>query len=262
MNGIRLAVLAIAALGFLQIELSEAMGQQGRGPSRADIERMRRQNDADRDRGNRTDRDQDDEDEDSSPRSSRSSSDNAIESNPLLQLFDTNGDGELSLEEIDAASRLLYSLDTNRDNTITSEEVKDMIADGGSSRESSRGSTRGSSNRSDRSTARSSNRDRGSRSERGGSGNASRGQSFNLGGGRGGAKKGGGVPAIGMASPATAGDGNKAAEDDFAAHDRDNDGVLKRGEMPRTLRTKFTKMDTNGDKEIDEDEFYDYIDNQ
>ena len=50
------------------------------------------------------------------------------------------------------------------------------------------------------------------------------------------------------------------AEDDFGGHDENNDGVLKRSEMPRSLRNSFTKMDANKDKEIDEDEFYDFID--
>ena len=57
-------------------------------------------------------------------------------------------------------------------------------------------------------------------------------------------------------------DGDEAAvaEDDFGGHDKDGDGVLKRSEMPRALRNSFTKMDANRNKEIDEDEFYDFID--
>ena len=56
--------------------------------------------------------------------------------------------------------------------------------------------------------------------------------------------------------------GSAAADDDFAGNDKNDDGVLTRSEMPRSLRTKFTRMDSNGDKEISEAEFYDYIDNQ
>jgi len=50
----------------------------------------------------------------------------AFDSNALLQFLDTNGDGELSLNEIDAAKRLLYSLDRNRDDRLTGDEVRDI----------------------------------------------------------------------------------------------------------------------------------------
>jgi len=54
------------------------------------------------------------------------SNSSAFDSNALLGFLDTNGDGKLSLTEIDAAKRLLYSLDTNEDDRLTADEVKDL----------------------------------------------------------------------------------------------------------------------------------------
>ena len=133
MNGIRLAVLAVAAIGFLQFDLSEALAQRNPGQDMEDAmknnpmgnglnagTRPSSRQDGNS-RSNRSTR---------SRRSSRNnSSGNAIMTNPLFKLFDQNGDGELSLEEIDAASRMLYSLDTNEDDAITADEVEDMVGD-------------------------------------------------------------------------------------------------------------------------------------
>ncbi len=57
---------------------------------------------------------------------SRGTRPNAITQNPILAFFDTDGDGELSLAEIDAAKRLLYSLDRNEDDRLTSDELSDF----------------------------------------------------------------------------------------------------------------------------------------
>ena len=59
-------------------------------------------------------------------RSGRSSRPNAFDSNALLKFFDTDGNGVLTLNEIDAAKRLLYSLDVNEDDRLTQEEVKEF----------------------------------------------------------------------------------------------------------------------------------------
>lgn len=59
-------------------------------------------------------------------RSTRGSQSNAIESNKLLAFFDLDGDGKLSLKEIDAASRMLRSLDENNDKRITGDELEEF----------------------------------------------------------------------------------------------------------------------------------------
>lgn len=61
-----------------------------------------------------------------SGRRGTSSRPNAFSSNALLQFLDRDGNGELSLAEIDAAKRLLYSLDANEDDRLTGDEVKDI----------------------------------------------------------------------------------------------------------------------------------------
>jgi len=305
MNGIRLAVIAAAAFVFLPADSAEVMAQN-RGQAYADAygggqmgPGMKSKKTASPPRGQQQDqpmsgppggiptsrggarsnsRASSSGSRRGSSRSSRSSrGGNAIETNPLFQLLDSNGDGELSLEEIDAASRLLYNLDVNEDDRITADEVEDMADGGSNNRSNSRDDfAQQEDSRSSRSSSRSS---RGS-SSRG----SSRGAPGGGGGGvRGGARGGGPsgltggnkkheyVPnskAMGMmggsrgAPGGGTGNAAAAADDDFAGNDENNDGVLKRSEMPRSLRSKFTKMDTNKDGEIDEDEFYDFIDNQ
>ena len=56
----------------------------------------------------------------------RNSKPNAIEVNKLLAFLDSNGDGRLSLKEIDAAARILRSLDSNGDNRLTGNEVEEF----------------------------------------------------------------------------------------------------------------------------------------
>ena len=55
-----------------------------------------------------------------------SSKPNPIQTNKLLAFFDKDGDGKLSLSEIDAASRLLYSLDRNEDDRVTPDELEEF----------------------------------------------------------------------------------------------------------------------------------------
>ncbi len=307
MNGIRLAVIAMAAFAMLQIDSAELFAQRGggygdfyrnNGPGKSDSKSKSKPNspaapglfqdqpseppgDDFGGRSGSRSGDRPSSRSSSSGRRSRSSSrsrgSNAIESNPLLQFFDTDGDGELSLEEIDAASRMLYSLDENEDDRITSDEVEDMMADAGEDSGSSRSSSRSSASRS--SGSRSSSRSSGSRSSSNRSTSRSRSNSrpsapeatskFAGGGGQATGPGGFGASAPpgppGFGGPSRGGSrssNSNIAEDDFEGHDRNGDGVLQRGEMPRSLRSKFTKMDFNKDKEIDEDEFYDYLDEQ
>ena len=59
-------------------------------------------------------------------RSRRTSKPSPFDANKLLAFLDKNGDGKLSLSEIDAASRMLYSLDSNEDDRITPDEVEEF----------------------------------------------------------------------------------------------------------------------------------------
>src|SRR5437868_2533392 len=43
--------------------------------------------------------------------------------NPLIRVFDTDGDGRLSTAEIDGAAAKLRALDTNQDGTLTTAEL-------------------------------------------------------------------------------------------------------------------------------------------
>jgi len=267
MNGIRLAVFAVAAICFFQLQVSEVTAQ-GPGPGYEEYQRKAQKAMQDAMNGSLPDQESRGASKRGSSKSSKSRSrrnnsrrssnsnngDNAIKSNPLLQLFDENGDGELSLEEIDAASRLLYSLDTNEDNRITADEVEDMVAPG---------ADRGRTARNDapereppRSRERSSTPPRSASGRRGkiqaapgpGGAGASRGPSR-------------GASAMGISPMGTnARGGDDPNAEDFEANDRNEDGILKRGELPKSLRSDFRKMDKNGDGGVDEDEFYEFID--
>lgn len=272
MNGIRLIVIAVAAIGFLQVDLSRATAQSSQGlaeyyrnngpgknngSAKKDQEGSATKGSATKGSSTKTSTTSRSRRSTRSTRSSRSSGNNAITTNPLLKYLDTDGNGELSLEEIDAASRMILELDENRDDAVTSDEVADMggmMADKGmkdkemmdkgmdknmASKDDDRRSSR-SRSRTSRSTA-SNSRNRKKPDEN----KFKNRMSFN------------GVGGV----DASAG-GSAAADDDFAGNDKNDDGVLTRSEMPRSLRTKFTRMDSNGDKEISEAEFYDYIDNQ
>ena len=62
----------------------------------------------------------------SSTQRGRRSQSNAIVANKLLAFLDGNGDGKLSLKEIDAASRILRSLDANEDGRLSGDELEEF----------------------------------------------------------------------------------------------------------------------------------------
>lgn len=97
---------------------SRSRGQSGRGQSsRGQSGRGRSSQPSGRAQGRSSSR---------SRGSSRSSKPNPIEANKLLAFFDRDGDGKLSLEEIDAASRMLRSLDANGDKRVTGDELEEI----------------------------------------------------------------------------------------------------------------------------------------
>jgi len=50
--------------------------------------------------------------------------------NPLIRIFDTNGDGVLSAEEIEGAAAKLKALDTSKDGTLTGDEIRQALGPG------------------------------------------------------------------------------------------------------------------------------------
>ena len=215
-------------------------------------------------------KDEDEWDDDAAPsrragrRPSRSRSNtggNVFDTNQLLAFFDGDGDGQLSLKEIDAASRLLYSLDANEDDRLTGDELAEFAGEGGASQ--------GSSSRSNASSG-SSDKNSGSADKNSGSSDRSKGrQGLSL--ASPGASPGGSSSAapsrprgrpqgLSIGGTPTASPGSKAAEAaDFDKSDKNGDGVIKRGELSARLRARFSKMDSNGDREVDIDEFEDYM---
>lgn len=185
------------------------------------------------------------------PGAASNSGANVFDTNKLIAYFDGDGDGQLSLDEIDAASRLLYALDANADDRLTSDEMEEFAGAGQGS--ASRGD--GSSTRGSGSTARSSNSNNrstaSSRSKRK-SKNKNNNSDDRFAGRLG--------PLAGMGGFSKS-DDNKGSNDkaDFNATDKNNDGVLTRNELSARLRAKFSTMDSNGDREVDVDEFDDYM---
>ncbi len=51
--------------------------------------------------------------------------------NPLVRIFDTNGDGTLSAQEIEGASDKLKALDTSKDGTLSGDELGRALGPGG-----------------------------------------------------------------------------------------------------------------------------------
>src|SRR5262245_25021820 len=50
--------------------------------------------------------------------------------NPLIRVFDTNGDGTLSTEEIEGASAKLKTLDTSKDGRLSGDELRQAVGPG------------------------------------------------------------------------------------------------------------------------------------
>lgn len=220
------------------------------------------------------------------------SSDNAIKVNPLFQLFDTDGNGELSLAEIDAASRLLYRLDANEDDRITADEVEDLVGGGESDPPADppadpRFGQLDQGNRVDPGAGRMGppagragggggpkiasmgGVDAGGGRVRNG-GNSNRGAARmappGTGADRGAPRTGGGPRTAGMkgvsnnAGRGAGGASNEDAGPQFEDYDKNRDGVIKRTEISSSrLRSRFKKMDANGDKDVDRSEFDKYM---
>lgn len=193
------------------------------------------------------------------PSRSRSTSGaNIFETNKLLEFFDSNRDGELSLEEIDAASRLLYSLDENEDDRVTEDEIA-VLDDEGQEEQASAPPARSSSRSS--SSSRDTSRGRGLSMSSAGTPGATNGSSASSSSPSRSRSRGQGLSMSSAGKPggslSGASEGGSGA--DFDKFDKNSDGVIKRGELSARLRTKFRKMDSNGDSEVDIDEFEDYM---
>lgn len=202
------------------------------------------------------------------PSRSRSSSSGSsvFDTNALVAFFDGDGDGQLSLDEIDAASRLLYSLDANEDDRLTEDELAEFGGEGKAMNDAPPARNNSRSTASSSSSNRDTSRGRGlgmsapgqpGPSAGGSSASSSRPSSRSGNRGRGLSMSSAGKPgpSVGGSSASSSSSG----ESDFDKFDKNSDGVIKRGELSARLRAKFSTMDSSGDREVDIDEFEDYM---
>ncbi len=70
------------------------------------------------------------------PGTGRSAQSSGGPANPLIRIFDTNGDGTLSAEEIEGASARLKALDASKDGTLSGDELRRAVGSSLDRRES------------------------------------------------------------------------------------------------------------------------------
>ncbi|WP_146395471.1 hypothetical protein [Planctomycetes bacterium CA13] len=166
---------------------------------------------------------------------------------PMLRIFDTDGDSELSSEEIDAAAVALRKLDLNRDGKLTAEEFRPTAQQGpqGQGRGGSRGAMQGG-------------QPGGGRPGSGSLGGGPAGGGPAAGGPPGGGRPGGG--GNGGGGNGGGGRGGDPAQVDAAfakdimSFDENKDGSLGKSELPEHMHKAFAIADANKDGSLDQAE--------
>lgn len=151
---------------------------------------------------------------------------------PLLRVFDTDGDNELSPDEIDAAAQALRKLDRNKDGRLTAEELRPQQRGqfGGGRGQAQQGGGRGQA--------------QGRPQQQGGPGG--RGQQ---GGGRG--QQGGGQGGGRRGDPAQA-DARFAAQ--ISELDANRDNLISQSEIPQHMHDAFAIADADKSGGLDKKE--------
>lgn len=159
---------------------------------------------------------------------------------PLLRVFDTDQNGELSASEIDAAAVALRKLDQNQDGRLTAEELRPIGSTGPNGRPGQPGGA--------------GQRDGGQRD-----GGQGRGQGPTRGGQRPSGQGPGGQGPSGQ-GPSRQGRGGDPAQADTAfanqvlAFDADKDGLLSQAELPEHMHRAFAIADADKSGKLDEAE--------
>ncbi|TWU09801.1 EF-hand domain-containing protein [Allorhodopirellula heiligendammensis] len=156
---------------------------------------------------------------------------------PLMRVFDTDGDGELSSEEIDAAANALRKLDKNRDGKLTAEELRPA-------------GPRGQQGRQERGRAQTGQSQRGGRL--GGAGRPGGGPA--VGGPEVGGPLGGGRPGAGGDRDGDPAQADAAFASDILTFDENRDGALDRSELPEHMHKAFETADANNNGALDDAE--------